>query len=98
MSDSRTVMAWPDNEWPDWPATQPTTGAESYGGIVGQIPPPDSGPPDVEDPQGIDNPPGIDQPPGDDREQPDTGEPRLDFPGDNLDAPPEVKLQGPDAA
>jgi hypothetical protein len=88
MSDSKTVMAWPDNEWPEWPTAdgQPTTDAKSYGGIVGQIPPPES-PPEIDQPPDTDNPPGIDEPPGDDRDQPDTGEPRVEFPGDG-DPPP----------
>jgi hypothetical protein len=103
MSESKTVMAWPDNEWPDWPTAdgQPTTGAKSYGGIVGQIPPPDTGPPDigppdVEDPPGIDEPPGTDVPPGTDERQPEAREPGLDFPSD-ADTPPEVQVASPNA-
>jgi hypothetical protein len=99
MTDSRTVYAWPDNEWPDWPTAdgQPTTGAKSYGGIVGQIPPPDTdpniGPPDVDRQPGIDEPPGIEPP----EERPDTGEPRMDFPAENGDIPPEVQVASPNA-
>jgi hypothetical protein len=97
-------MAWPDNEWPDRPnadrmADQPTTGAESYGGIVGQVPPPDSdpsiGPPEIEKDPGIDEPPGTDEP-GTDERQPEPREPSLDFPTDT-DTPPEVQVASPNA-
>jgi hypothetical protein len=98
MTKSDTVMAWPDNEWPDRPTAdhQPTTGAKSYGGIVGQIPPPDISPPDVEDPPGIDEQPGTDVPPDTDEKQPDVREPGIEFPSD-ADTPPEVQVASPNA-
>ena len=79
MTDSRTVMVGPDRELPDWPTAdgQPTTGAKSYGGIVGQIPPPDTLPDEKEE-----EPP--DPTP---EEQPETDEPDLRFPGEGDDLP-----------
>ena len=94
MTDSRTVSAWPDNEWPDWPTAdgQPITGAQSYGGIVGQIPPPDTLPDEKEEQPDPDPEP---------REQPDTDEPKLKFPGEGDDMPPDmapdVNAQSPNA-
>jgi hypothetical protein len=91
-TDTKSQIAWPDNEWPEWPTAdgQPTTGAKSYGGIVGQItPPPDTLPDDDDDP------PGPSPDPND--EQPDTGEPRQEFPADDEDTPPEVIAQSPNA-
>jgi hypothetical protein len=94
MSDSKTEMAWPTADG------QPTTGAKSYGGIVGQIPPPDTdpniGPPDIDRQPGIDEPPGTDVPPGTDERQPDSREPSLDFPADS-DTPPEAQVASPNA-
>lgn len=81
MTDSKTVYAWPDTEWPDWPTAdgQPTTGAKSYGGIVGQIPPPDTNPDEKDE-----------QPDPAPEEQPETVEPRLKFPGEGDDMPPDM--------
>ncbi|HSE95241.1 MAG TPA: hypothetical protein VLD61_05080 [Methylomirabilota bacterium] len=102
MTDSKTVMAWHDNEWPDWPTAdgQPTTGAKSYGGIVGQIPPPDTLPDEKEEQPDPDPAPEP-------QEQPETDEPRLRFPGESddlppdiaagADTPPEVNAQSPNA-
>ena len=84
MTDTKTVIAWPDNEWPDWPTAdgQPTTGAKSYGGIVGQIPPPDTLPDEKEE-----QPP---DPAPEPQDQPETDEPRLKFPGEGDDMPPDM--------
>ena len=88
MTDSRTPIAGADSESPNWPTAdgQPTTGAKSYGGIVGQIPPPDTLPDEKEE-----QPP---DPAPEPREQPETDEPGLKFPGEGDDMPPDM---APDA-